>query len=119
MVAGQSQHGVDAKGGSGQHIAHDGHTVTVTTGHLHDGVDTGLLQLDAQAQRRSLQTSGLHIGNIDSVNLALEQFGHFQLLGKVAALGGCHLSGDGELAGSQLFLQNAHFFTSRVLILRG
>ena len=104
MVAGQGQHGINTEGGGGEHIAHDGHTAAVAAGHLQDGLMAGQLQLGAQAQRGGLEAGGLHIGDIDAVNLAVQQLGGLQLFGEVVALGRRHFCGDAKLSAFQCFL---------------
>ena len=103
MVAGEGQHSIDTKRGCAQHIAHNGHTAAVAAGDLQNRLDAGLLQVDAKAQGRSLQAGGLHIGDVDAVNLALEQFRVSHLVGKIITLGRSHLRGDGKLAIQQCF----------------
>ena len=101
MVAGQCQHGINTKGSCSQCVAHQCHTVTVTAGHLQNRLYASLLQLDAQTQTGCLQAGRLHIGDIDTVNLAPEQLSCFHLLGKIITLRRGHLSGNTKLTGFQ------------------
>ena len=110
MVTGQSQHGIDTKACGRENIAHNGHTVTVTAGHLQNGLNAGLLQLDTKAQTGCLQAGGLHIRYIHTVNLALQKLGSFHLLCKIISLRGCHFGSYTKLAGFQRVFQNAHYF---------
>ena len=76
----------------------------VAAGHLNDGLAAGLLELDAKAQRSGLEAGGLHIGDVDAVNLAVQEGGGLHLLGEVIALGGRHFCGDAKFAAFQCFL---------------
>ena len=112
MVAGQRQDGVDAEGSGGKDVAHNGHAAPVPAGDLQNRLDARLLQVDAQAQGAGLQAGGLHIGDVDALDPASQDLGHLQLLGKITALGGRHLGGDGEFALLKGSFQLAHFFPS-------
>ena len=97
MVTGESQHGVDTEGGSGENVAQNGHTVPVPASHLQNGFQTSLFQVDAQAQRGSLQAGRLHIRDVNAVDLALQKGSGFQMGGKIVALRRRHLRRNGEL----------------------
>ena len=56
MVSSQSQHGIDTECRCGEHIAHDTHTASVTSGNLYDGLQPCFLQLDTKTKGGSLQT---------------------------------------------------------------
>ena len=112
MIAGQRQHGIDAKRGCGQHIAHDRHAGTIAAGHLNDGFQTRVLQRDAEAQRGSLQGGGLHIGYVHAVYDALQALCNFHFMRKIAALRRSHFRGDTKYAIFKSLFKNAHAYTS-------
>ena len=101
MVTGEGQHGVDAKGGGREELGLNGHTGTVTAGHLQNGLHACLLQGDAQTHGGGLQAGRLHIGHIHAVNDVLQQLGGFYGLGEITALGRGQLGGQGKFAGSK------------------
>ena len=110
VVAGQSQHGVDAERRCGEHVAHDRHAGAIAAGHLNDGLQAVLLQRDAEAQRGRLQGRGLHVRHVHAVHNALQALCDLHFLGKIVALRGGHLSGDTKNATFQGLFKYAHCF---------
>ena len=112
MVACEGQHRVDAEGCRGQDIAHDGHTVAVAAGHLQDRLDARVLERDAKAQAGCLEAGGLHVGHVDAVNLAVQELGSLQLLGKIITLRGGHFGSDAKFTGFESLFQHTHIISS-------
>ena len=104
VVAGEAEDVPDAQDGGAEDVGLHGEAVPVAAGHLHDGLEAVLLGLMAGDHRADAHHGGLVVGDVDGVDVALEQVG---LAGDDAAIGALRrstLAGDGERArGEDLF----------------
>ncbi len=77
MIAGKTEHGIDAVGISTQDVALHGQTVAVSRDHLQNGMETHLLQDDAGRKTGHSHHGRLVVRHIDCVNGTPEQFSLF------------------------------------------
>ena len=119
MVAGEAEHVGDAQEGRRQQVGLQAQAVAVAAGGLEDGVAAPAHDLARDRQRAQAHDRALVVGDVEAVDLVLEQVDVVQHLLDVGALRRADLAGDDEVAAVAGVAVGAHYFSLPIFCLSG
>ena len=100
---------LDAQRPGSQNVGLEGYSISISRHHLHNGLDSHLLQMDARRDAGHANYRSLIVGDVDRVGAIFQELSLFNNYGSVSAARRAAFGGYCEIALRQYFLKSAFF----------